>query len=107
MPSITITITDAPAGRGAVVVTDGDPPAIGRTLTPAQALAMDLLRTCKSQAMDVRYGPDQVPLVKLANDLLNPEALGFAVTAEVRDRVREALGRRAVEGAAVAARRAA
>lgn len=33
----------------------------------------------------------------LIRDLLDPEALGLAVSAEVRDRARECLGMRAVE----------
>lgn len=97
MPNITITISDAPGGRGAIVRTDGEPPAIGRTLTPAQALAMDLLRTCKSQALEVQYGADKVPLVDLANALLTPERLGYTANPEIRDAARVALGGRAVE----------
>lgn len=97
MPIITITISDQAPGMAPLVVTDGDPPAIGRALTPAQALAMDLLRTCKAQAREVRYGPDNVPLVALAQDLCNPEVFGYAVTAEVRDRARAARGLQQVE----------
>lgn len=97
MPSITITITDLPGGSGASVATDSERPAVGRMCTPAQALAMDLLRTCGNQAKDVRYGPDAVPLVDLANALLDPERLGHAATPEIRDRARLALGRNAVE----------
>ena len=97
MPRITITLIDMPDGRAPLAVTDGDAPAVGRTLTPAQALAMDLLRTCKAQAREVRYGADQVPLVALAHSMLDPEALGYAVPAEVRDRARVALGRNPVE----------
>jgi hypothetical protein len=36
-------------------------------------------------------------LQRLAEDLLNPEELGHAATAEIRDRARIALGLRAVE----------
>lgn len=97
MPTITITISDAPGGRGAVVATDGDKPAIGRACSPAQALAMDLLRTCNQQAREVRYGAEHVPLVQLADELLQPEGLGFACTPEVRDRARIARGLPAVE----------
>lgn len=97
MPSITITIIDLPDGRGATVVTDGDRPAVGRTLTPAQALAMDLLRTCNSQAKDVRFGADHVPLVDFAQSCLDPERLGHSATGLVRDGARRALGRNPVE----------
>lgn len=54
MTSVTITLTDAPAG-GAIAETTAEPPSIGVKLTPAQALAVDLLRTCKAQAREVRY----------------------------------------------------
>lgn len=97
MPTITITISDTPDRRGALVVTDGEPPAIGRALSQAEALAMDLLRTCRNQAREVRYGADHVPLVALAKDLCDPEGLGYAVTPEVRDRARLARGMTPVE----------
>lgn len=54
--TITIVLTDLPKGRGVTVVTDTGAPAIGQVCTPAQALAMDLLRTCKAQATSVQYG---------------------------------------------------
>lgn len=97
MPTITITISDLPGGSGATVATDSDRPAIGSTRTPAQALAMDLLRTCSSQAKDVRYGLAGMPVIELAYALLDPEQLGHAATPEIRDRARVALGRQPVE----------
>lgn len=96
MPAITITISDT--RDGAVVATDGDRPAIGRPLSPAQALAMDLLRTCKQQAHEVRFGADQVPLVAFVNELRDPDGLGHACTPEVRSRARQALGLPSIEG---------
>lgn len=105
MPRITLTICDTPGGRAAVVLTDGERPAIGRTLTPAQALAMDLLRACGNQAGAVHYGEDKVPLVDFAYSFLSPERFGLAVTAEIRDAARVALGRNAVEGPAKALER--
>lgn len=97
MPAITITISDLPGGRGAVVSTDGDQPAVGRLLTPAQSLAMDVLRLCQRQASEVAYGDDKVPLKDFANSFLDPERLGYAVNPEVRDRARLVLGLPAVE----------
>ncbi|HYF16313.1 MAG TPA: hypothetical protein VEA40_00490 [Ramlibacter sp.] len=91
MASITITITDLPNGAGALVLTDGQPPTVGQALTPAQALAMDLLRTSKAQAREVRYGPDQVPLVDFARSLLDPERLGHAALGEIATGARRAL----------------
>lgn len=97
MPTITITITDQPYGRAAIASTNGERPALGRALSPAQALAMDLLRTCERQAQEVRYGAEHVPLVQLATRLLHPEDLGFAATPQMRDAARQALGLPATE----------
>jgi hypothetical protein len=102
MPRITLTIIDDNGGRGAYVVTDSDAPAIGRTRTPAQALALDLLRVCKLQALGVTYGDQAVPLVDFANAFLSPERFGLAVNPEIRDAARIALGSRPVEVAALA-----
>ena len=91
MSQITLSLIDVP-GVGISVRTDASPPAVGQPLTPATALALDLLRLCKAQASDVRYGPQTIAALALARDLLNPEVLGHAVTPEVRDRARVALG---------------
>lgn len=96
MASLTITITDLPAGHVSVC-TDASPPMIGCGVTPAEALAMELLGTAYKRGAHVVYDKHQVPAIALALELLNPEGLGFAVTSEVRDRAREVLGRQAVE----------
>ena len=62
MSTITIILTDLPKGRGVTVQTDSGAPCIGRTCTPAEALAMDLLRTCKAQASSVNYGQQSAAL---------------------------------------------
>ncbi|MDB5967140.1 MAG: hypothetical protein JWQ72_3640 [Polaromonas sp.] len=62
MTTITIVLTDLPKGRGVTVQTDGAPPSIGHPLTPAQSLAMDLLRTCNAQASGVQYGNNSATL---------------------------------------------
>lgn len=96
MATITITITDLAAAHVSVC-TDASPPAVGRGVTPAEALAMELLGTAFRRGAHVVYDKHQVPAIALALELLDPEGLGFAVTAEVRDRARVALGRKAVE----------
>ena len=56
MALITITLEDQDARRATVaVLTTEPPPQLGRSLTPAQALAMDLLRLCQSRAHSVSY----------------------------------------------------
>lgn len=96
MATITLTIKDLAAGHVSVC-TDANPPAVGRGVTPAEAIAMELLGTAFKRGGHVVYDKHQVPAIALALELLNPEGLGFAVTSEVRDRAREALGRKAVE----------
>ncbi|ABM37581.1 hypothetical protein [Polaromonas naphthalenivorans] len=56
MTTITIVLTDLPKGRGVTVQTDAGVPCVGQPRTPAEALAMDLLRTCSRQADSVQYG---------------------------------------------------
>lgn len=56
MKTITIVLTDLEKGKGCAVITDAGAPCIGQQRTPAQSLAMDLLRTCKAQAVSVQYG---------------------------------------------------
>ena len=101
MPKITIVVEDIPGTRLSVgsvhVTTDTGAPCIGQPRTPAESLAMDLLRQCKAQATHIKYGTPCATLAgQLLADLLHPEALGHAVTAEVRDRARQCLGMPAV-----------
>ncbi len=55
MTTLTIVLTDLPKGKGVTVQTDAGVPCIGQPRTPAEALAMDLLRTCNRQADSVQY----------------------------------------------------
>lgn len=71
MNTITIVLTNLPKGQGVTVQTDSGAPAIGRQCNPAQALAMDLLRTCNAQATSVQYGQ---PAATLAGELLQAQA---------------------------------
>jgi len=98
MASITITISDLPHAN-VCVATDADQPAIGRPLTPAQGLAMELLGTAFKRGATVVYDPEQVPTVALALDLLHVEGLAHAVTFEIRNRARVALGRDRIDRA--------
>lgn len=95
-PTITIHITDLPTG-GVLVSTSAATPLRGVRLTPAQALATDLLATCGHRASDVRYWQAKDPAYALVQRLLSPEDFGHAVTAEVRDAAREVLGLQCVE----------
>jgi hypothetical protein len=92
MATITITLIDCPDGHVSVR-TDADRPMIGKGITPGQALAMELLGTAFKRGGEVVYDPTQVPAIALALELLDPEGLGHAVTRELRDRARRALGR--------------
>lgn len=92
MKRITITITDTPDGRSALVTTDAERPQVGRKLTPAEALAVDLLRACIHEAARVEFDPQAVPLVSLALELLDP-VNAHLVPREFRARAIGALGR--------------
>ena len=70
-------------------------PLVGRH---SESLAMDVLRMCKAQAIRTQYGTPCATLTgQLLADLLHPEALGHAVTPEVRDRARACLGMQTCE----------
>lgn len=87
---IVITIVELPGGKIAVRTNDAAP-SIGRSLTPAQALAVDLLRVCKNQADEVAF-QQEAGLHKIATRCLDPEDLGYAVSPHCRDDARELLG---------------
>lgn len=93
MASITVTITDL-ANYGIQVTTDADRPMIGRSITPAEGLAMELLGTSFKNGATVVYDAAQVPLVALALDLISPEGYGHEIPLEVRQRVKRVLGPR-------------
>lgn len=91
MATITITISDLPHGHVSVC-TDADRPVVGQGVTPAQALAMELLGTAFKRGSDVVYDARRIPCVALAMDLLSPDAYGWAVPPEVARHARSALG---------------
>ncbi|MFC5524045.1 hypothetical protein [Polaromonas jejuensis] len=72
MPTITIVLQDLPKGRGVTVLTDAGAPCVGQPRSPADSLAMDLLRTCKAQASSVQYGSASATL---AGELAQARAL--------------------------------
>lgn len=90
---IHITLIDQP-GDKVVVRTNDDKPAVGRLLTPAGAIAIDLLRACTARATEVHFQqkeahPDAAAFVRR---LIDPDDLGHAATPEIRDGAREVLG---------------
>lgn len=95
MPNVTFTLIDDKHGN-VLVRTDMDAPRAGAALSPAQQLALDTLGHYKHARLEITYGPQAVPLVALARDLLNPEQYGFAVTGEIRNAARAALGQQVV-----------
>ncbi len=92
MASITITISDLPHAHVSVC-TDADKPVVGRSVTPAEALAMELLGTSFKRGAHVVYDAAQVPALALAMELLSPDAYGWVVPAEIARHARIALGR--------------
>lgn len=92
MATITITLSDLPNSHVSVC-TDAEKPTVGHGVTPAQAIAMELLGTAFRRGSTVIYDAHQVPAIALALELLDPDGFGHAVTPEVRDRARRVLGR--------------
>lgn len=90
--TITIHITDI-AGGGVTVLTTAGTPLPGLRLTPAEALATDLLNTCARRASDVHYWQGKDRALDLVQELINPDELGYAVTDTVRRRASAVLGR--------------
>lgn len=84
--------------RGGNVYTTMPSPRVGRPLSAEESAGLHAITALSSAGLRVHY--ESNPLTALADDLLNPERFGFAVTAEVRDTARQALGRAAVEGGA-------
>ena len=74
------------------MLTSSGTPLPGLRLTPAQALATDLLNTCAHRASDVRYWQGTDRALALVQDLLDPEQFGWSVTVEVHQRARDVLG---------------
>ena len=83
-----LTLIDRP--DGAVDVYSNHMPRIGYPSSPAQSLSVDLCNHAKHAGHILAFPPHH-PLAELAQDLLNPEALGLAVPLEVRQRAADAL----------------
>ena len=89
--TVQLTLTDTPTGP--VAVHSSFEPAVGRNTSPAQALSMDMCRQAAHAGHTVAHSEAHAPLLAFAKRLLDPEDLGHAVTPEVRDCARVALGR--------------
>ncbi len=89
--TITIHLTDAPGGA-VVVNTSAPSPIVGVHLTPAQALATDLLAQCGHRAIDVRHWQTKDPAWALVERLVNPDEFGHSVSAEVFAQAARVLG---------------
>ena len=89
--TITIHITDVPGG-GVLVNTSAATPLRGLCLTPAQALATDLLTQCGQRATDVRYWQTKDPVWALIERLVHPDEFGYSVSAEVLQQAAKVLG---------------
>ena len=90
--TITIHITDT-AGGGVTVLTTAGMPLPGLRLTPAEALATDLINTCTHRASDVHYWQGKDRALELLQELVNPDELGYDVSETVRRRACVVLGR--------------
>jgi hypothetical protein len=73
-----------------VVATTMSQPQVGRKITYAEALALDMITHAKRQAS----------CGSLTNDLLSPEMYGYSVSPEVRNAARRVLGIKGREGLA-------
>lgn len=56
MSTITIVLKDLPKGKGVTVQTDAGAPCVGQSRSPADSMAMDILRQLHRQAADIQYG---------------------------------------------------
>jgi len=97
LQTVQLTLTDTPAGL--VNVRSTFEPRVGRGTSPAQALSMDMCRQATHAGHSVAHSEAHAPLLAFAKRLLDPEDLGHAVTPEVRDCARVALGRTQAEPA--------
>ena len=97
LQTVHIMLTDLP--NSSVNVRSSFAPAVGRSTSPAQALSMDMCRQAAHHGHPVSHSEAHAPLLAFAKRLLDPEDLGHAVTPEVRDCAREALGRTQAEPA--------
>lgn len=90
-----------------VVATTMTQPQVGRKLTYAEALALDMITHAKRQSNCGSVEWDQAltdadgqAALSLTNDLLSPEMFGFSVSPEVRNAARRVLGIKGKEGLA-------
>jgi len=72
-------------------------PSVGAKPSDCETIALSLMAAARAVGCTIDYTPAHVAPYELCKDLLNPEALGFSATNEIRDRARMAIGLRAVE----------
>jgi len=104
MATVHLTLSDLPSGR--VGVHSSFEPHVGAPVTPAQGLSLDLCSVAAHAGHSVLASERGTPLLAFVNSLLDPEGFGYAVTAEVRDGARVALGMPAVEASKYAGAKA-
>lgn len=92
--TITIHIHDTP--DGVAVLTSAAQPIAGAPLSPAQALAADVLAVCARRAGAISYWQGKDPAMSLVRELIDPEGYGWAVSPEVRRSAARVLGVRLV-----------
>lgn len=92
MTTITIHLTDTADG-GVTVLTTAGTPILGARLTPAQALATDLLNDCNHRSTGVRYWQGEDQALSLVQELVDPEGFAHTVGPEVFRRAAQVLGR--------------
>lgn len=90
MKSITITLLTLPNGTLSVR-TDGAPPTVGQQLTASESLHLELMNVCARQVKNLRYGPDTVPLIALAKEMIDREGFGHCLPKEAHAYVRRIL----------------
>lgn len=89
----TINICIRQTETGIEISTTLPKPMIGMGLTAVESTALSCVNAAMHSGCVVNYDDRTSPLIRLAYDLLHPEEMGYAVTHEVRQRARTALGR--------------
>lgn len=90
MKSLTITLLTLPNGSLSVR-TDGAPPTVGQHLTASESLHLELMNVCARQVKNLQYGPDTVPLIALAKEMIDREGFGHCLPSDAHAYVRRIL----------------
>ncbi|MFN3375605.1 MAG: hypothetical protein ACK40S_03520 [Burkholderiaceae bacterium] len=95
--TVTIHLVPGPAGSVTALTTLGTPHPRVPTTT-AEALGHAMLAEMGHALSDVRYWHAQDQALALVRDLINPEAFGYSVSAEVHAAARRVLGVQGITG---------